>query len=319
MLLLYNKQFWYCVGSPLDAQWKIRFLKQTQLRTTDLVYRSILDIKPITFALPTLILNYLASITTERQKSKVLLYCISKVCAFRETISQSGQWKNCLTGHFMRLIFQGCNYRQQGLIFSQSFFLSFFPCSVNQCLYVLWAADYSAYALWCFPRCRSNLFFCTVQHIMGVCESCLSRSSELVTAFQVGCSPSPLHHSLLLFFFMLLFTHLPLSPLFYAWYLSSSRFPLGSSIVRLPTPYLLPARLSPLSPQIVSHQTRGLVGNGCANPPPLPASLMLVKPVGMGTPVLITLIKGSLVPLAMPRGALERKEKICQMAWMSLR
>lgn len=93
-------------------------------------------------------------------------------------------------------------------------FLSFFPCSVNQCLYVLWAADYSAYALWCFPRCRSNLFFCTVQHIMGVCESCLSRSSALVTAFQVGCSPSPLHHSLLLFFFYAAFySSSPLSPL----------------------------------------------------------------------------------------------------------
>ncbi len=141
----------------------------------------------------------------------------------------------------MRLICQGCNYRQQDQIFQYNLFLSWLPCNLNQRLYMLRAVDYSAFPLWCFPRCRSNLFFFTVQHIMGVCESCLSRSSALVTVFQVGCSPSPLHHSLLLFFFMLLFTHLSLSPLFYAWYLSSSWFPLGSCIVQLPTPYLSPA------------------------------------------------------------------------------
>lgn len=83
--------------------------------------------------------------------------------------------------------------------FSPLFLFSLLSYNVNQRLYMLLAADYSAYALWCFPRCHSNLFFSTVQHIMGVCESCLSHSSALVTAFQVGRFPSPLHHSLLFY------------------------------------------------------------------------------------------------------------------------
>lgn len=192
----------------------------------------------------------------------------------------------------------------------------FFPYSTNQRLYMLRAAEYSAYALWCFPRCHSNLLFSTVWHIMGGVRAVSPVRLHSWQLFRSG-APHLLYITLYFCsFYMLLFTHLPF---FYAWYLSSSRFPLGSCLIQLPTPCLSLARTSPRSPKIVSHQTSGLVGNGCRIPHHSPASLMLVKPVGRGKPVLITLIKGSLVPLAMPGGALERKEKICQMAWMSLR